>query len=125
MKRRKKREPKDPRTKANKTFSTLKTDLAGQLERSRTTLDKWILLAIQANRDFAKAYLYQFEKHGERAPLNPYQVWVLRAISNYQRRTRDPKKLRTDTEILEFIRNQNFSLSDFLATIPIYEEETA
>ncbi len=106
-------------------FSILKSDLAGQLRRSRPTIDKWITLAIQSNKDFANAYLYQWQKHGDRAPLNPYQVWILRAISNYQPRAKDPKKLRTDKEIIAFIEAQKFTLSDFLATIPIFEEKSA
>lgn len=106
-------------------FCTLKTDLAHQLRRGRPTIDRWILLAIQANKDFAAAYLYQWEKFGDRAPLNPYMVWVLSAISNFQRRTRNPRQLRTDKEILEFIKSQNFSLNQFLESIPIYEEEAA
>ena len=125
MQKRRREKKGKPQLRERIGFSTLKIDLAGQLKRSRTTVDKWILLAIRVNKDFAAAYLYQYEKFGNRVPLNPYQVYVLRAVSNFQSRDRDPKNLKTDNEILEFIQSQNFSLSSFLESIPTIEETAA
>jgi hypothetical protein len=96
-------------------YCSLKTDLAQQFKRSRSTLDRWILLAIRGNEDFASAYIFQYEKYGQRAPLHPYQTFVLTAINKFQRRERDPKKLRTDREIIDFC--SQFSLTQFLESI--------
>ena len=95
-------------------FCTAKSDLAKSLNRGRPTIDRWIMAAIRGSQDFAKCQLLMWEKFGDRAPLHPFQVAVLRDINNFQARTtNNPRANKTTKSIITFIRSQRYSIESY------------
>jgi transposase len=104
----------------NNPFYIDKREVARVLGRSPQTIYNWQNLAIETLDDFAKAVIYQAKHHNGK--FNAYQLWILRAISNFQSRTRNPRKNATKPAIVKFLSTNDFSLATFLETIPIIED---
>lgn len=114
------------KTDKDSALHTRKIDIAREFKRSRPTIDKWIRLAIEANEDFASAYIYQYERFGQYAPLNIYQVWVLRALNNFQIRSKAPKLNKTEAQMKKFLSKKKFTLKNFMDSISsniIFDDE--
>ena len=92
-----------------------KRETARALKRSPQTIYNWINLATEKITDFSDAVNYQAKNH--EGKLNVYQFWVLRVISNYQTRTKDPKKNKSIATFLSE-KAKDLTLPAFLASIP-------
>lgn len=103
----------------NNPFIIGKREVAEELNRFPQTIYNWINLAIEHIDDFAGAIIYQSQNH--RGKLNAYQFWVLRAISNIQARGRNPTKDLSKVAIAKYLAKNDFSLKNYLKTIPTIE----
>lgn len=104
----------------NNPFYIDKREVARTLGRSPQTIYNWQNLAIETLDDFAKAVIYQAKHH--KGKFNAYQFWIMRSISAFQSRGRNPKQNATKPALVEYLTTNDFSLATFLKTIPVIEE---
>ena len=97
----------------------LRKQIAKLLRRHKDTLNRWDALLRMVHPDYKRLSL------GSRKPWHPFQVELLKKISDYQFRTNDPRTNRDTEEIIKFIdlhaaswteenwKNNNYQLPDY------------